>query len=173
MRQSAELVLPLSTTEARVLASRVIHTDDTPVEVLDASLPHARTGSSGVCGDVRHPYVVYDYTPAGSAMDGGVPSRLCRLSPGAAAHFGGLGRHFHPGGGQIIEVAVGDARRKFFEAKETASRAGRRLARIGQLYSSKRMTELCAGTGALTTRACCPNCRRSDTPAKLTLRTWR
>ena len=45
MRQSAELVLPLyELMKRRVLASRVIHTDDTPVEVLDPHLPHTRTG---------------------------------------------------------------------------------------------------------------------------------
>ena len=39
MKHSAELALPLyELLKRRVLASRVIHTDDTPVEVLDARL---------------------------------------------------------------------------------------------------------------------------------------
>ena len=49
----------------RVLASPVIHTDDTSVEVLDATLPHTRTGRFwAYVGDLRNPYVVYDFTPS-------------------------------------------------------------------------------------------------------------
>jgi len=57
MRQTAELVWPLyELMQRRVLASRVIHTDDTPVQVLDPSLPHTRTGRFWVyIGDARHP----------------------------------------------------------------------------------------------------------------------
>src|SRR5262245_15983631 len=48
----------------RLLLSTVIHTDDTPVPVWDPTLPKTRTGRFWVyIGDVRNPYVVYDYTP--------------------------------------------------------------------------------------------------------------
>ena len=47
-----------------MLLSGVIHTDGTTVPVLDPTLPHTRTGRFWVyIGDVRHPYVIYDYTP--------------------------------------------------------------------------------------------------------------
>ncbi len=149
MRQSAELVLPLyGLMKRRVLASRVIHTDDTPVEVLDASLPHTRTGRFWVyVGDVRHPYVVYDYTPS-RKRDG--PVEFLRGYQGylQADAFGGYDGIYTGSAGKIIEVGCwAHARRKFFEAKETASRAAHEaLARIGQLYALEReLTELCAG----------------------------
>ena len=47
----------------RVRRSHVIHTDDTPVPVLDPTLGHTRTGRFWVyCGDRDNPYSVYDYT---------------------------------------------------------------------------------------------------------------
>ena len=46
-----------------VLQSHVIHTDDTPMPVLDPSLPHTRTARLWVyVGDWRHPFTVYEYT---------------------------------------------------------------------------------------------------------------
>jgi len=47
----------------RVRSSESIHTDDTPIPVLDASLPKTRTARFWVyCGDWRNPFTVYDYT---------------------------------------------------------------------------------------------------------------
>ena len=47
----------------RIRSSESIHTDDTPVPVLDACLPKTRTARLWVyCGDWRNPYTVYDYT---------------------------------------------------------------------------------------------------------------
>ena len=47
-----------------VLASKVVGTDDTPVRVLDRSLPLTRKGRIWpYVGDRNHPAVVYDYTP--------------------------------------------------------------------------------------------------------------
>ena len=49
---------------ARVLRSRVLHTDDTTVPVLDPALPHTRTGRFWLYfGDRNHHYAVYQYTP--------------------------------------------------------------------------------------------------------------
>ena len=48
----------------RVLKSHVIHTDDTSVSVLDASLPKTRTGRFWVYVGDGNPYTVYDYTPS-------------------------------------------------------------------------------------------------------------
>ena len=48
----------------RVLSSKVMQTDDTPVRVLDATLPRTRTARIWTyVGDGDHPYTVYDYTP--------------------------------------------------------------------------------------------------------------
>lgn len=149
MRQSAELVLPLyELMKRQVLASRVIHTDDTPVEVLDPNLPHTRTGRFwAYVGDRRYPYIVYDYTPS-RKRDG--PAEFLKDYQGylQADAFGGYDGIYTGSAGKIIEVGCwAHARRKFFEAKETASRpAHEALARIGQLYALEReLTHLCAG----------------------------
>jgi transposase len=144
MRQSAELVLPLyELMKRRVLASRVIHTDDTPVEVLDPSLPHTRTGRFwAYVGDRRNPYVVYDYTPS-RKRDG--PAEFLKGYEGylQADAFGGYDGIYTGSGGKIIEVGCwAHARRKFFEAKETApAPAHEALARIGQLYALERQAQ--------------------------------
>jgi transposase len=144
MRQSAELVLPLyKLMQRRVLASRVIHTDDTPVEVLDPSLPHTRTGRFwAYVGDRRNPYVVYDYTPS-RKRDG--PAEFLKDYQGylQADAFGGYDGIYTGSAGKIIEVGCwAHARRKFFEAKETASQpAHEALARIGQLYALERQAQ--------------------------------
>ena len=64
MAQSADILSPLvDLMKHRVLSSKVIHTDDTPVKVRDASLDKARTGRIWIyCGDADQPYHVYDYT---------------------------------------------------------------------------------------------------------------
>ena len=65
MRQCAELVTPLyELMKQQVLRSKVVQTDDTPVPVLDPTLPRTRTGRIWTyVGDDTHPYTVYDYTP--------------------------------------------------------------------------------------------------------------
>ena len=65
MASCAELIAPLyDLMVKRVLLSGVIHTDDTKVPVWDPTLPQTRTGRFWVyVGDMRNPYVVYDYTP--------------------------------------------------------------------------------------------------------------
>jgi transposase IS66 family protein len=143
-RQAAELVLPLyDLMKRRVLASRVIHTDDTPVEVLDPSLPHTRTGRFWTyVGDRSHPYVVYDYTPS-RKRDG--PAEFLNEYEGylQADAFGGYDGIYTGSAGKIIEVGCwAHARRKFFEAKETAPAPSHEaLARIGQLYTLERQAQ--------------------------------
>jgi transposase len=52
---------------AMVLASKVIHTDDTPVDVLDKNRQNTRTGRFWIyLGDREHRYNVFDYTPTRS-----------------------------------------------------------------------------------------------------------
>jgi transposase len=51
----------------QVLKSKVIHTDDTPVDVLDKNRRETRTGRFwDYLGDREHPYIVFDYTPSRS-----------------------------------------------------------------------------------------------------------
>jgi transposase len=65
MRACADLVSPLwELMKQRVLDSKAVQTDDTPVPVLDPNLPRTRTGRIWTyVGDDAHPYTVYDYTP--------------------------------------------------------------------------------------------------------------
>ncbi len=68
MRQCADLLGPLfEEMKKRVMSSRVMQTDDTPVGVLDAELTRTRKGRIWTyVGDADHPYTVYDYTPTRS-----------------------------------------------------------------------------------------------------------
>jgi transposase len=118
----------------RIRLSRVIHTDDTTVPVLDPLLNHTKQGRLWVyVGDRHHPLVVFDYTPT-HAREG--PERIL------AGYEGHLQADALPGydglytGGTIHEVACwAHARRKFVDAKSSdAARAHTALGFIGQLY---------------------------------------
>ena len=139
MRRSAELLRPLyELMVTRVLASKIIWTDDTPVPVLDRTLPKTRQGRFWVyAGDDRHPYSVYDFT-ASRNRDG--PERFLKGFQGylQADAFSGYDRLC--AGPDVTEVACwAHARRKFFDARTTAPElAHEALARIGQLYDVER-----------------------------------
>lgn len=148
MRQCAELLEPLwRRMKAEVLRSRVIHTDDTTVPVLDPTLPRTRTGRFWVyCGDEAHPYSVYDFTPS-RKRDG--PAEFLQGYQGylQADAFGGYDGIYAGSAGKIVEVACwAHARRKFHEAERSAGRlAHEALARIGQLYALEReLKQTCA-----------------------------
>ncbi|MHC4252931.1 MAG: IS66 family transposase, partial [Planctomycetota bacterium] len=124
--------------KAEVLASRVVHTDDTPVPVLDRSLDRTRTGRLWVyVGDDEHPFTVFDYT-ASRRRDG--PVRFLGDYRGylQADAYGGYDGIY--AGGDVIEVACwAHARRKFFEARTSdAARGHAALARIKGLYEVER-----------------------------------
>lgn len=144
MSESATLLEPLyDSMRARVLRSAVLHTDDTPVPVLDPTLPHTRKGRFWVyVGDFDHPYTIYDYTPSRS-RDG--PQQWLKSFRGflQADAFGGYDGIYLESNGQIIEVACwAHARRKFFDAKETSPVvAAEALARIGQLYAVESLAD--------------------------------
>jgi hypothetical protein len=118
----------------RVRQSKVIHTDDTPVTTLDRADPDGRkTGRVWVyLGDHAHPYTVYDMT-ASRSRDG--PKTFLDGFRGylQADAFGGYDGLYAKG---VTEVACwAHARRKFFDAKETAAaEAHEALARIRALY---------------------------------------
>lgn len=135
MAACAELLRPLTERmHAEVLRSRVIHTDDSPVPVLDPTRDKTRRGHMWVyLGDRAHPYTVFDFTP--NHTHEGAKNFL-------AGFAGYLQADAYKGydalyaGGQIVEVACwAHARRKFYEAQTSdAARAHQALAHIRLLY---------------------------------------
>src|SRR5918994_432608 len=108
---------------------------------LDPTLPWTRTGRFWVyVGDVRNPYVVYDYTPR-RTRDG--PERFLKGFCGylQADAFSGYDRIC--AGSGVIEVACwAHLRRKFFESRTSAPvLAHAALARIRQLYKIETAAE--------------------------------
>ena len=141
LKQTAKLLQPLYDLMRRlVLRSRVIHTDDTKVPVLDASLPHVRNSRFWVyLGDEQHPYVVFDYTQS-RERDG--PAEFLKdytgyLQADAFSAYDGI---YAGSSGKILEVGCwAHARRKFFDVREQSPRlAHEALARIGKLYELER-----------------------------------
>ncbi|MCY2924497.1 MAG: IS66 family transposase [Planctomycetota bacterium] len=146
--QSAEALRPLYDLMAKeVLASRIIHTDDTPVAVLDRQLPQTRQGRFWVyLGDDSHPYTVFDYTPTRKRdgpmtflKDWGKDDRRFLQ----ADAFGGYdGIYAGEAGGLVVEVACwAHCRRRFHEARKSDHRnSAQALAYIRLLYDMERET---------------------------------
>ena len=136
--QCAALVRPLyDRMIGEVLQSRVIHTDDTPVDVLDRSRTQTRTGRFWVyLGDKSHPYTVFSYTPDRS-RDGPVQFLKGWSGHLQADAFGGYdGIYAGQAGGRVAEVACwAHARRKFYDARNSdAATSTQALAYIRLLY---------------------------------------
>lgn len=119
---------------SHVVQSRKIHTDDTPVRVLEPGTGKTRTGRFWVyLGDKEHPFTVFDYTP-NRKRDG--PERFLKDYRGylQADAYTGYDRLY--AGQDVIEVACwAHCRRKYFDAQETDARAAEMLALIGELYA--------------------------------------
>ena len=122
----------------RVLSSKVIATDDTPVPVQDHAGKGSKTGRLwAYLGDRDNPFVVYDYTPDRSRNG---PERFLKeytsgyLQSDAYAGYDGLHRR------GLVEVGCwARAGRKFHEARTSdpeRSHAG--IAWIGRLYGVER-----------------------------------
>ncbi len=124
--------------KACVRSSRKVHTDDTPITVLDPSIKPvgSRRGYMWVYIGDRDD-VVFDYTNS-RKRDG--PESFLQGYRGylQADAFSGYDRIC--AGGDVIEVACwAHARRKFFEALGSHGPDARRmLARIGRLYAVER-----------------------------------
>ena len=119
----------------RILQSRAIHTDDTPVPIQSPGEGKCRKGRLwAYLGDAAHSYIVYDYTPDRSRAG---PARWLRDYQGylQADAYDGYDGIYHTG--SVIEVACwAHARRKFFEAKETdGRRAAEMLSMVRELYA--------------------------------------
>ena len=143
---SANILEPVAELmKTRLLASKIIHTDDTPVTVRSPGKEGTRQGRFWVyLGDVGHPYVVYDYTPS-RRRDG--PAAFLETFTGSDEHprylqadaFGGYDGIFAADNG-VKEVACwAHARRKFHDARSSdVNRAHQMLAWIRQLYDVER-----------------------------------
>ena len=132
----AGLLMPLYTFKVmRVRRSGVIHTDDTPVPVLDSSLPKTRTGRFWVyAGDEDNPYTVYEYT---SSRERDGPATFLREFQGflQADAYGGYDGIYATGNVKQVSCWA-HARRKFFDAQETdKTRALTMLAMARELYA--------------------------------------
>ncbi len=141
MRECAELVSPLSDLmKQRVLSSKAVQTDDTPVPVLDPELPRTRTGRIWTyVGDADHPYTVYDYTPNRSRAG---PDEFLKEFRGylQADAYSGYDEIYKDAERGVTEVACwAHARRKFFEAQSSdLMRSMVMLAYIHLLYDVER-----------------------------------
>ncbi len=141
MRQCADLVHPLYARMKReVLNSKVVGTDDTPVNVLDRNRSRTRVGRIWTyVGDDRHPYTVYDYTPNRSRAG---PKAFLDDFAGylQADAYAGYDQLYQDPGRRVVEVACwAHARRKFFEAQSSdVMRSTIMLAYIRLLYDVER-----------------------------------
>lgn len=141
MRACADLVGPLyEVMKQRVLGSKAVQTDDTPVPVLDPDLPYTRTGRIWTyVGDETHPYTVYDYTPTRS-RDG--PEEFLKAFRGylQADAYSGYDHFYEEPERGIDEVACwAHARRKHYEAQSSdLVRSTVMLAYIRLLYDVER-----------------------------------
>jgi transposase len=146
---AAEFLRPLyELMTAEVLASLVLHLDDTPVDLRDAhNKLKQRTYFWTYVGDDRHPFTVFDFT-MDHKRDG--PSKFLGsfrgyLQADAANLYDRL--YTEPGRG-IVEVACWmHARRKFFEARDKDRlRAETAIAWIRRLYAVEtELKQRCAG----------------------------
>jgi transposase len=121
MGRCAELVNPLyELMKERVLSSKVMQTDDTPVGVLDRSLPRTRTGRIWTyVGDDSHPYTVYDYT-ASRSRDGPVAFMKGFEGYLQADAYSGYEVLYEDEKRDVTEVACwSHARRKFYDAQSS------------------------------------------------------
>jgi len=147
--QCAEALKPLYDLMVNeVRASRVIHTDDTPVKVLDRSRTQTRTGRFWVyLGDRDHPYTVFAYTPNRS-RDG--PMAFLRdwgkdepvyLQADAFGGYDGI--YAGEAGGCVTEVACwAHARRKFYDARSSAPEVSTQaLAYVRLLYDVEKQAK--------------------------------
>jgi len=142
MRQSAEALKPLyDLMIQQILAGKIIHTDDTPVDVLEPKSGKTREGRFWVyVGDKEHPYVVFDYTP-NRKRDGPVnflkdwgEDYLRYLQADAFGGYDGI--YAGDAGGHVTEVACwAHVRRYFYDAQKTDHRnSAQALACIRMLY---------------------------------------
>jgi transposase len=140
--QCADVLRPLyDLMVQQVRQSKVIHTDDTPVDVLDRQRTQTRTGRFWVyVGDPAHPFTVFTYTPSRS-RDGPMEflknwgqNQPVYLQADAFGGYDGI--YAGQAGGHVTEVACwAHSRRRFYEARTSdAAVSTQALAYIRLLY---------------------------------------
>ncbi len=141
---AADLARPLvDEMRQRVLESKVIHTDDTQVKLIDTSIRGTRLARFwAYIGDRGHPYIVYDFTDS-RRREG--PQRFLNGYRGylQADAYGGYDGLYVPSGGAIVEVACwAHCRRYWWKAREhDPPRAHHVLAVIARLYEIERAAQ--------------------------------
>jgi len=148
-RASALMLEPIvAVMKERIVESKVIHTDDTPVTVREPCKSGTHQGRFWTyLGYCNHPYVVYDYTK--SRRRDGPMEFLCDFKGTAeqprylhADAYGGYDGIYVPddAGRHVLEVACwAHARRKFHDARNSdVNRAHAMLAWIQRLYAIER-----------------------------------
>ena len=139
MAVSAELLAPVvRLMMSKVLESKVVQNDDTPVPVQDPGGKGTKTGRLWASvGDHDHPYVVYHYTPDRTRAG---PEAIFKgfegyLQADAYAGYDGL-----YASGKVVEVGcLMHARRGFYEARTSdPARSHQALAYISLLYDVER-----------------------------------
>ena len=139
----ADLTRPLhDIMTQRVLQSKVIHTDDTQVKLIDTTIGGTRLARFwAYLGDASHPYEVYDFT---TTRERAGPQKFLTGFEGylQADAYGGYDGIYLNSGGSIIEVACwAHTRRYWHKARETdAACAHHVLAIISRLYEVERAT---------------------------------
>jgi transposase len=135
LAEAADVLTPLYLLlKARVLAAKVVHTDDTPISVQDPDREHCRTGR--IWAYVSAGGVVYDATED-RCRDG--PLQFLKDFRGhlQCDAYAGYDELFRSARGAVVEVGCwAHARRKFVEAEKTSpALAHEAVARIRQLYA--------------------------------------
>jgi transposase len=135
LAETADVLTPLYLLlKARVLAAKVVHTDDTPIPVQDPDREHCRTGR--IWAYVSKGGVVYDATED-RCRDG--PLQFLKDFRGhlQCDAYAGYDELFRSARGAVVEVGCwAHARRKFVEAEKTSpALAHEAVARIRQLYA--------------------------------------
>ena len=142
MAQCAALLEPLYERLKRfVLASKVVGTDDTPVKVLDRSLPQTRKGRIWpYVGDRDHVAAVYDYTPTRERAG---PEKFLARYRGyiQADAYVAYDAFFTDPARGLVEVGCwAHARRHFHQALESdPARMRTVLLLIAQLYAVEKL----------------------------------
>ena len=115
------------------LCSGKLHTDDTPIKVLEPGSGKTRVARFWVYyGDDSHPYVIFEYT-RNRSRDG--PETFLRNFKGYLQADAYVGYDRIYAGMKIIEVACwAHARRYFFDAQDTDARAAEMMQFIRELY---------------------------------------
>jgi transposase len=133
----------------RVRSSESIHTDDTPVPVLDPGLPKTRTARFWVyCGDWRNPFTVYDYTTS-RKRDGPVEFLKKFVGYLHADAFAGYDGIYAAGSVKQV-LCWAHARRKFYDARSVQPDVAHiALAYIARLYRVEREADELLARGGL------------------------